>query len=327
MAATTRLLVPIPFAVLAVMFAVIVLLLEVFVNYKTYAKTLKWLAIVLFAYPITAFLVHEPWARILRETFLPHINVSFTTIYILVGILGTTISPYLFFWDTSEIAEDEVISHRATIAGFRQPKMSKHFLHGVRVDNFVGMALTCVTAFFITVACASVLFSHGFTHINSAADAARALEPLVHNFPYSGFIAKLLFSVGIIGIGLLAVPVLAGSSSYAVCEAIGWKEGLHRKFKRAHAFYGVIALGTLVGLMINFLNLNPIAALIFSAVFNGVASVPLLFMIAKVGNNKDVMGEFKNGKLANTLMRLTFIVVLVAVLVLFYAMVVGKVST
>jgi Mn2+/Fe2+ NRAMP family transporter len=327
MAATTRLLVPIPFSVLAIMFAATVLLLEVFVEYKTYARTLKWLAIVLFAYPITALLVHEPWAYILRQTFLPHFNISFTTIYILVGILGTTISPYLFFWDTSEIAEDEIISHRATVAGLRQPKVCKHFLHGIRVDNFVGMALTCITAFFITIACASVLFSHGFTHINSAADAAKALQPLVHNFPHSGFIAKLLFSVGIIGIGLLAVPVLAGSSSYAVCEAVGWKEGLHRNFRRAHAFYGIIALGTIVGLLINFLSLNPIAALIFSAVFNGVASVPLLFMIARVGNNKDVMGDFKNGKLANTLMRLTFVVVFIAVLVLFYAMALGKVNT
>jgi NRAMP (natural resistance-associated macrophage protein)-like metal ion transporter len=327
MAASTRLLIPVPFTVLAILFAVGILLLEIFVDYKSYARTLKWLAVVLFAYPITALLVHEPWRHILRLTFLPHITVSFTTIYILVGILGTTVSPYLFFWDTSEIAEDEIITQRATLSALRSPKMNKHFLHSVRVDNFVGMSLTTVTAFFITVTCATVLFKNGTTQINSAADAARALQPLVHNFPHAGFIAKLLFSVGIIGIGLLAVPVLAGSSSYAVCEAFGWKEGLRRKFKHAQIFYGIIAGGTLIGLVINFFSINPIAALIFSAVFNGIASVPLLFMIGKVGNNAEIMGDFKNKALANTLMRVTFVVVLSAVLVLFFAMATGKVHT
>jgi Mn2+/Fe2+ NRAMP family transporter len=150
------------------------------------------------------------------------------------------------------------------------------------------------------------------------------LQPLVHSFPNAGLIAKLIFSFGIIGIGLLAVPVLAGSSSYAICEAAGWKEGLHRKYKRARIFYGVIAGATLVGLLINFLGINPIKALIFTAVFNSIASVPLLWMIAKIGNSQEIMGEHKNSKLSNIFVRIAFGVVTVSVLVLFFAMATGK---
>lgn len=324
MSAAMRLLIPIPFGLLAVVFAVLVVVLEVFVNYKSYARILKWLAIVLFAYPITAFLVGQPWHTVFSTTFLPHINIGFTTIYILVGMIGTTISPYLFFWDTSEVVEEEIASGRTTEADMSNPKVSKQFLHGVRVDNFVGMTLTIVTAWFIVVTCASVLHASGVTEINSAADAAKALQPLVHNFPHAGFVTKLLFSVGIIGIGLLSVPVLAGSSSYAISEAAGWKEGLHRKYNKAKAFYGVIAGATLVGLLLNFLGIDPIKALIFTAVFNGIAAIPLLYMIARVGNSKIIMGDFKNGKLANLLVRLTFVIMLSAVLILFYAMLSGK---
>lgn len=324
MAAAMRLLVPVPFGLLAIMFALIVVGLEVFVNYKSYARILKWLAIVLFAYPITAFLVGQPWRTVFDATFLPNINVSFTTIYLLVGIIGTTISPYLFFWDTSEIVEDEIATHRTTESAVRSPSVNRHFLHGIRVDNFVGMTLTVVTAWFIVVTCASVLHASGVTTINTAADAAKALEPLVDGIPHAGLIAKLLFSVGIVGIGLLAVPVLAGSSAYAISEAAGWKEGLHRKYNKAKAFYGVIAGATLIGLLLNFIGVDPIKALIFTAVFNSIAAIPLLVMIARIGNNASVMGDFKNGKISNTLIWLSFLTMLSAVLVLFYAAVSGK---
>jgi Mn2+/Fe2+ NRAMP family transporter len=186
------------------------------------------------------------------------------------------------------------------------------------------MTLATVTAWFIVMACASVLFKNGITEINTAADAARALEPLVRGFPNAGLIAKLIFSVGIIGIGLLAVPVLAGSSAYAISETFGWKEGLYRKFKKATGFYVIIIAATMVGLAINFLGIDPIKALIFTAVFNGIASVPLLFMIAKVGNNAQIMGAYKNGVLSNIFVRITFVVVTVAVLTLFYFMATGK---
>jgi NRAMP (natural resistance-associated macrophage protein)-like metal ion transporter len=323
MAASMKLIAPLPFAFWAVFFAVGVVLLEVFVNYKTYARILKWLAISLFAYPITAFLIGQPWGHILRATFSLPTHLGFDMIYIFVGMLGTTISPYLFFWDTSEVVEGEIESRRLTETG-RPPIVNKHFLKSVRTDNVVGMTLTIVMAWFIVVVCASVLFDSGVKNINTAADAARALQPLVHSFPNAGLIAKLIFSFGIIGIGLLAVPVLAGSSSYAICEAAGWKEGLHRKYKRARIFYGVIAGATLVGLLINFLGINPIKALIFTAVFNSIASVPLLWMIAKIGNSQEIMGEHKNSKLSNIFVRIAFGVVTVSVLVLFFAMATGK---
>jgi NRAMP (natural resistance-associated macrophage protein)-like metal ion transporter len=318
MAGAMQLILPASYALLAVLFAVIILALVIFIDYKTYARILKWLAVVLLAYPITAFLVGMPWGDVLKATFWPHISVDSASIYILVGMLGTTISPYLFFWDTSEVVEDEIAKHRLTEKS-QTPIITRHFLKSIRIDNFVGMTLATVTAWFITVTCATVLFAHGTKDINSAADAAKALEPLVKNFPNAGLVAKLLFSVGVLGIGMLAVPVLAGSSSYAISEALGWKEGLHRKFRQAHGFYGVIIIATLIGLAINFLGIDPIKALVFTAVFNGIAAVPLLFMIARVGNNKKIMGEYRNSKVSNFGIRTAFVVMLVAVCVLFYS--------
>lgn len=320
MAATTQLFVNIPFSILTVGYALLIILLVVFVSYKKYAKILKWLALTLLAYPITAILVGQNWPDLLRYTFatLPTINAN--TIYIFVGILGTTISPYLFFWDTSEVVEEEISKHRLSVTG-KLPKISKHFLKGIRLDNFVGMTLASVTAWFIVVACASVLFKNGITQINTASDAARALEPLVQGFPYAGLIAKVIFSVGIIGVGLLAVPVLAGSSAYAISETLGWKEGLYRKLNKAKGFYITIIMATIVGLSINLLGIDPIKALVFTAVFNGIAAVPLLWMIARVGNNKNIMGEYKNGIVSNIFVRIAFVVMAIAVLALFYFMI------
>lgn len=246
------------------------------------------------------------------------------TLYIIIALLGTTISPYLFFWDTSEVVEDEIEQHRLAETTKKEPRISKKFLRNVRIDNFVGMTIASVAAWFIVVTCASVLHVNGVTEITSAADAARALEPLVQNFPNAGLVAKLIFSIGILGLGFLAIPVLAGSSSYAISEAFGWKEGLHRRFKRAIGFYGVIIASTLVGLGLNFLGINPIKALVFAAVFNGVSAVPLLLMIARVGNNANIMGEHKNGLLSNLFIRLAFTVMLAAALVMIFALVFKK---
>lgn len=318
MAATTQLFVDLPFVLLAVGYAALIVMLVLLVNYKTYAKVLKWLAITLFAYPITALLVGQDWPEVFRQTFTVNLQMNFATIYIVVGMLGTTISPYLFFWDTSEVVEEERAARNVSKIG-EVPRATKKFLHNLRIDNFVGMTLASVTAWFIVIACASTLHKHGITEINTAADAARAIEPLVQGFPNAGLVAKLIFSVGIIGLGLLAVPVLAGSSSYAISEMLGWREGLYRKFSRALGFYLVIVVATLAGLAINFMGIDPIEALIFTAVFNGIAAVPLLFMIAKVGNNRRVMGDYKNGFLSNTIVRLTLVVMTVAVLVLGWA--------
>lgn len=319
MAATTQLFVDLPYALLAVIYAIVIILLVVFVSYKKYAKILKWLAIALLSYPVAAFLIGQNWSEVFQATFLSLPSINADTIYIFVGILGTTISPYLFFWDTSEVVEEEIVHHRLNETG-SIPKVNKHFLKSIRLDNFMGMTLATVTAWFIVIVCASVLFKNGVTGIDTAADAAKALEPLVKGFPYAGLIAKVIFSVGVIGIGLLAVPVLAGSSAYAISETLGWKEGLHRKFKRAAGFYVVIIIATLVGLLINFLGIDPIQALIFTAVFNGIAAVPLLWMIARVGNNSKIMGSYKNGAVSNIFVRIALLVMGVAVVALFVFM-------
>lgn len=319
MASTTQLFIDIPYPLLAVLYSVLIILLVVFVSYKKYAKILKWLAIALLSYPVTAFLVGQNWPEIFQATFMSLPTVNADTIYIFVGILGTTISPYLFFWDTSEVVEEEIVHHRLTGTG-KAPRVNRHFLRSIRLDNFMGMSLATITAWFIVIVCASVLFKNGITGIDTAADAAKALEPLVQGFPYAGLIAKLIFSVGVIGIGLLAVPVLAGSSAYAISETLGWKEGLHRKFMHATGFYVVIIAATFVGLLINFLGIDPIQALIFTAVFNGIAAVPLLWMIARVGNNQKIMGQYKNGVVSNIFVRIALVVMSAAVIALFVFM-------
>jgi NRAMP (natural resistance-associated macrophage protein)-like metal ion transporter len=319
MSATVQLFAPnVPYIGLAVFFALLCVGLQIFVPYRVYAKILKWLAIALFAYPVTAFMVGQPWGEIFRTTFIPNLNLDRNTIYIMVGILGTTISPYLFFWNTSEVVEDEIATHRIRASsGTGTPRISHRFIRKIRLDNIAGMTLASVSAWFIVIACASTLHAHGITVINNANDAAAALEPLVHGFPNAGLIAKILFSFGIIGIGLLAVPVLAGSSSYAISEALGLREGLYRKFSKAHGFYIIIALATLAGLVINIIGIDPIQALIFTAVFNAVASVPLLWMIFRVGNNRAVMGEYHNKLLSNLGVLAAFTLMGVASLVLF----------
>jgi NRAMP (natural resistance-associated macrophage protein)-like metal ion transporter len=314
MAATLQLLVPsVPFTVAVIGFAAIMLGLELFVPYKKYAKILKWLAIVLFAYPITAFVVGQPWGTIFAATINPtNVQFDFTVIMIMVGLIGTTISPYLFFWDTSEIVEDEITHRRLGLKKLHLPKITRHFLRNVWIDNVVGMTLAAITAWFIMIVCATVLNSHGVTEITTAADAARALEPLVQGFPNAGLIAKLIFSVGILGTGLLAIPVLAGSCSYAIAEAFGWKEGLSRKVKKAKGFYIVIIIATIVGLLINFTGIDPIQALVWAAVVNGIAAVPLLTMIARIGRNDKIMGDHKIGNLSRVGIWVAFVTMAIA---------------
>ena len=308
MAASTQLLVPgIPFPILAICFALLIIILEVLIPYREYIKILKWLAIALFAYFITAFLINVPWATVLKATLIPKMQFNTAFLYIIVGIFGTTISPYLFFWQTSNVVEDEISKHKVAQQG-GIPRLTKTYLKRLRIDNALGMLFSNVSAWFIIVVGAVVLNHAGVVNINTAADAARALEPLVHTFPNAGFWAKLIFSIGIIGIGLQAIPVLAGSSAYAVAETFSWREGLFRKFKQSRNFYFVIIFGTLVGLIFNFIGFDPIKALIFTAVFNGIAAVPLIYLIARVSSKKDIMGEHKSGWLSKLFLWIAFVV-------------------
>lgn len=308
MATSTELIFPnIPFSVLAIFIALLIIILEVLIPYRTYIHILKWLAMALFAYFITAFLINVPWLEVLKATLIPQFEFNEPFLYIIVAIFGTTISPYLFFWQTSNVVEDEIADHRITkLNGV--PKLSKPYLKRLRIDTFVGMLFSNITAWFIIVVGAVVLNQAGVTNINTAADAARALEPLVNTFPNAGFLAKLIFAIGVIGIGLQAIPVLAGSSAYAVAETFSWREGLYRKFKQSRNFYLVIILGTLVGLIFNFIGFDPIKALVFTAVFNGIAAVPLIYLIAKVASREDVMGEHKSRWLSKLGLWTAFIV-------------------
>nr|MBI5455674.1 divalent metal cation transporter [Candidatus Levybacteria bacterium] len=312
MASAANLIIPIPFVFLALFFTVFVLCLEIFTSYVTYAKILKWLSLALLAYPITAIIVGQDWTKVFVATLVPHIELSFAFFFILTGVLGTTISPYMFFWEASEEVEEEISENR--LQGNNKPKISKAFLRNIRIDNAIGMFFSEIITWFIIITTASVLNSHGVTNISTASQAAKALEPLVSTFPNAGFLSKTIFAAGIIGIGLMSVPVLAGSASYALSEAFNWKEGLNLKLKQAHGFYGVITIATLIGLLINFVGIDPIKALVFTAVFNGIAAVPLIFIIGRIAASDKIMGEHKSGLLSKSLIWITFIAMLLSAL-------------
>lgn len=315
MAEAVKLIIPIPFVFLAFFFTFTILFLEIFTSYKTYANILKWLALALLSYPVTVFIVNQPWLEILKATFIPNIELNFNFLFIIIGVVGTTISPYMFFWEASQEVEEEILKHRLT-QKIGIPKISNHFIKNIRIDNAVGMLASQIATWCIIVVTASVLHKSGVTNINTAADAARALEPLVSSFPNAGFFSKSLFATGIVGLGLLAVPVLAGSASYALSETFNWHEGLHLKLRKAQGFYGIIILSTLIGLAMNFIGINPIKALIFSAVFNGIVSVPLIFLIAKIAASKKIMGEYKSGPFSKTLLWILFLMMLLGVTVM-----------
>lgn len=315
MAEAAQLIIPVNFVVLALFFTVLILVLEIFLSYKFYSKILKWLVLALLSYPITLFLVHQPWSEILRAVLVPHVEISFAFFFIITGVLGTTISPYMFFWEASEEVEEERSKHMIGRDG--KPRLTRSFMKNLRFDNFIGMLASQIAAWCIIVVAATVLHGNGIFNIGTAADAAKALEPLVSTFPNAGMLAKAIFAIGIIGLGLLSVPVLSGSASYALSEALNWREGLNLKLKKAHGFYGIITIATLIGLMINFIGIDPIKALVFTAVFNGVAAVPLIFLIAKIARNKKIMGKYRSGRLSNILVWLTFVVMAAAAITLF----------
>jgi NRAMP (natural resistance-associated macrophage protein)-like metal ion transporter len=316
-AEATALVVNVPIWVLAVLTTAVVLLLEVYVSYRIYAKILKWLALALLAYPATALIVKQPWGEIIRATVVPHLEFTFSFLFIITGVFGTSISPYMFFWQASEEVEEE-IAQEVPLKTNGQPRLPRGFISDMRLDTTAGMVAAEVAQWFIIITTASVLFRHGVTNINTAADAAKALEPLVSSFPNSGQVARDLFAVGIIGLGLLGIPILAGSAAYALSEAFGWKEGLSRKLGEARGFYGVIAVSTLVGLSLNFTGIDPMKALVFTAVFNGIAAVPLLFLIARINDDGAILGAHRGGPLSRIFVWLTFGVMALSGVALLY---------
>jgi NRAMP (natural resistance-associated macrophage protein)-like metal ion transporter len=278
----------------AIGFAALCVILQVFIPYTRYSVYLKWLTPVLFSYVATALVVHVPWGEALHKTIIPRFEKSGDYWATFIAILGTTISPYLFFWQASQETEeirDKPLDHALNDA----PEQAKQQFHRIRVDTCAGMFFSNVIAFFIILAAAATLNVHGVTTIDTAAQAAEALRPFAGRFAFT------LFAAGIVGTGLLAVPVLAGSAAYAVGEALKWPTGLDRKPLAAKGFYCVLAVATLLGLAMNFpliekyTHLTPIRALFWSAVINGIAAAPIMVVMMLMVSNPKAMGKFAEG--------------------------------
>ncbi len=285
MAAALKLLIGGPSLIYVVGFAILSAALEAFVRYSRYVSVLKWLTLTLFAYVGAAFVVHVPWLTVLHSLVVPRISFSSDYLTVVVAILGTTISPYLFFWQAEEEVEDE--KERAGARPLiRAPEQATAEFRRIRVDTYVGMGLSNAVALFIMITAAATLNASGVTDIQTSSQAAEALRPVAGRFVF------LIFSLGIIGTGLLALPVLAGSSAYAIGEAFGWHVGLARKPARAMRFYVTIAGITAAGAVLNVVALDPIKALFWSAVINGVVAVPVMVMMMRLACNPAVMGRF-----------------------------------
>jgi NRAMP (natural resistance-associated macrophage protein)-like metal ion transporter len=285
MAAALKLLIGGPAGLYVVGFAIGCTWLEVFSRYQRYVSILKWTSFVLLAYVAVAFVVQVPWGTVLYRTFVPNFSLKTDYVVTVVAVLGTTITPYCFFWQSSQEAEDQRVDPTAH-ALIDAPEQAPVEISRMRFDTYIGMGYSNMISLFIIVATAATLNAHGITDIQTSAQAAEALRPIAGVFTFA------LFATGIIGIGLLAVPVLAGSGAYALGEALGWTTGLDRKPLDAKAFYGTIAVSTLIGIGINFVGLDPIKALFWSAVINGVVAVPLMVIIMLMAMRHDVMGRF-----------------------------------
>jgi NRAMP (natural resistance-associated macrophage protein)-like metal ion transporter len=310
MAAALKLLVPIP-AVLAIAgFTAITILLEVFVRYARYVSVLKWLTLSLFAYAATVFVSGVPWPRAIPEILLPHIKFSGDYLTVIVAVFGTTISPYLFFWQAGEEVEDE--KERPDSLPLKDaPDQASAELRRIRMDTYVGMAFSNLVALAIVITTAATLHAHGITNITTSSQAAQALKPIAGRFAFA------VFALGIIGTGLLALPVLAGSAAYALGEACAWPVGLALKANRARAFYATIALAMGLGALMNFSPIDPIQALFWSAVINGVVAVPVMVMMMILASRKTVMGDFTLGPVLKTLGWLASLVMLLAAIGMF----------
>ena len=288
----------------SIAFTIILLVLIILLPYQKIAAVLKYLCIVLLVYLVVPFLYQQNWLAILKGTFIPHITFDKNFISILVAILGTTISPYLFFWQATMEVEERKLT--------KQIVLNKKVMADMKADVDFGMLFSNLVMFFIILTTGTVLFNAGIHQIDTVEQAAQALRPL------AGESAYLLFAVGVIGTGLLAIPVLSGSLSYIISETFGWTQGLDKKFFEAKAFYIVIAISLLLGLAMNAIGISPVKALIYSAILYGLTAPVLIAIILHIANNKIVMGKFVNGKLSNILGFTTLLLMTAAAGVLIY---------
>lgn len=289
MAKATQLLFPrFDFGMLIVFFTIVSLLLQIFSSYQQYARYLKWLALILFSYVLSALSVNLDFDALVKYTIFPSFTFSKDQIILICAVLGTTISPYLFFWQTSQEVEEEILKGKTTLVLRKNTLTTTEEIKDMRIDVWSGMFISNVVMYFIIAAAAVTLFTNGIQNITTAADAAKALRPIAGEYAY------LLFAVGIIGTGMLAVPILAGSASYALSEAFKWRSGLYLNLKQAPSFYGVIIISMFIGLLINFVGIDPIKALIYTAVVNGLIAPVILVCIVLLSSSRKIMGQWTN---------------------------------
>jgi Mn2+/Fe2+ NRAMP family transporter len=302
---------------LVVPVALLIIIMQVFANYATIFKIFKWLTLALFAYVITAFFAHPPLLEVVKATVIPHVEFSKEFAMALVAVLGTTISPYLFFWQASSEV-DELAAAGATNPRSRRRGLRLSELRAARTDVVVGMAFSNLVMYFIILTSAAVLHAHGKTDVQTADQAAAALAPLAGPFAF------IVFSVGLIGAGLLAIPILTGSASYAIKEFFGFGGSLASKPQQRPTFYLILTLATLAGVAMNFVHLDPIRALFIAAVINGVVAPPLLLLIVLLGADRAVMKRYVSGKISLTLTGITTVFMAVAAITMFVTMVVAR---
>jgi NRAMP (natural resistance-associated macrophage protein)-like metal ion transporter len=316
MAEATRLLLPeFNFGLLAAGFTIFCLFLQIFTPYERYSKYLKYLVLVLLSYVATALTVNINPLELLQSTLIPSITFSQEQLFMITAILGTTISPYLFFWQTSHEVEEEIKSGKTNLR-LREATTDDE-IKKMRIDVWTGMFVSNLVMFAIIATCAAVLFANGIHEVNSAAEAAAALRPL------AGEQAFVLFAAGIIGTGLLSIPVLAGSVAYTVAESFKWKSGLYRTLHQARAFYGVIIITMLVGLSLNFVGIDPFKMLIYSAVVNGLVAPVILFLIVQMTSNKKILKDRTSHPLIAGLGWFITIIMIISGLATIYGLVLG----
>lgn len=304
MGQATSLISPLSFGVSLILITIFTIVSAIYIPYHTYAKILKYFAATVLSYVVAAFFIRQDWSAISFAAFVPHMEWNKEFLLNITAFLGTTISPYLFFWQADEEVEEEVESKKIVAFGKGKPEVSKSDIHQMRADTVTGMFLSNLIAFFIIIT-ASGTITGGHHTITSATELAEALRPLAGDF------AVYLFAFGILGTGLLAIPVLAGAVAYAVAETLGIPLGLSKTFKQAVGFYGVLAISILVGVLLNFINIDPILMLYYAAAVNGILAAPLLVIILFVANNKKILGDNVNGKVSNILVTITTVIMAV----------------
>ena len=302
MGEATHMISPLSSGVALIVITLFTIATAIIVPYKTYAKILKYFAATVLSYVVAAFFITQDWSAITIATLIPHMEWNKDFLLNVTAFLGTTISPYLFFWQADEEVEEEIEHKKILGFGKGHPKVTPADIHQMRADTITGMVLSNIVAFFIIITASGTLGAHGGHTIGSATELAEALRPLAGDF------AVCLFAFGILGTGLLAIPVLAGALAYAVAETFNLPLGLSKTFKQAVGFYGVLSISVLLGVLLNFIKIDPILMLYYAAVANGLLAAPLLVIILFIANNKKILGDKVNGIWSNTLVTLTAII-------------------